>query len=446
MVDTPTAPLLATIPGVEIASVGYWNISNADDWHPSAEDLAAAVAAVDGCKAVRRPCLKFGHTGEPGEGDPSIGLVDNLRLDDNGQTLLGDYVGVPAWLAETDDEGRSVIASAYPNLSGEFEHNYVCQLGHTHPFVVHAVALLGVVRPGIGTLASLYDLYANAPQKEEPIMAKATLEASTTVDQVRKAYYNGPGTDWHLWIREMYVDPPELIVQNDADDSIERIPYTVSGEGDVEFGDGQVVKVEYVAARTKAEKPMVAFASRAEGRPGTKPPSAAEAEAKGKEATPMATLNEGLAQRLGITADADDETILSALDAKLATNESEPVEEQLSTEQVAAAAKRHGLTLVDPDKYQELADAAAAGREARDQQLREHRESIVGAAVDKGKITPARRDHFVKLMEADPEGTESLLASLPEQASIPLAEVGHSVEPQDTNNVTENPTYQNWNF
>lgn len=449
MVDQLTTPAMATIKGVELATVGFWDISNATDWHPSAEDLAAAVAAQE-CPAVRRACLKLGHTGVPGEGDPAIGLVDNMRLSDDGQTLIGDFVGVPAWFAEPDDEGRSVIASAYPDRSGEFSSGYRCQLGHEHPFVVSAVSLLGVVAPGIGTLESLFDLYAKAPQKEEPAMATTAL-ASTTIDQVRKAYYNGPGVDWHLWIREMYVDPPELIVQNDADDTIERVPYEVSGEGEVAFGDPQPVKVEYVNARAAGEKPALACASRAEARPdapaATTNPSATSVEApQGKEGL-VPDLNADLIKRLGLPEDADEAAILAAFDAKIADPApAAPDVEAVTPELVAAAAKRHGLTVLDEGKYTELASDAASGREARAQQLREHRERVVDASIDKGKITPPRREHFLGLMEKDPEGTEAFLDGLPEQASVPLTPMGHSTEPQDTTAVTDNDIYNSWSL
>ena len=188
-IEVPATPLLANVPRVELGTVGTWNISNMNDWHPTADDFASAVAALE-CPAVRRPVLKFGHTGEPGEGDPAIGLIDNMAVSDDGQTLVGDFVGVPAWLAEVDDNGNSVLSSAYPDRSGEWQHNYVCQLGHTHPFVLHAMALLGVVRPGIGTLESLYDLYAKAPEKEPLMPAASTgvLGSSVTPDQIRKAY------------------------------------------------------------------------------------------------------------------------------------------------------------------------------------------------------------------------------------------------------------------
>lgn len=415
--------------------------------------MASAVAALD-CPAVRRPVLKFGHTGKPGEGDPAIGLIDNLRLTEDGQTLVGDFVGVPAWLAEADSEGRSVLASAYPDRSGEWEHNYVCQAGHTHPFVLHAMALLGVVRPGIGTLESLYDLYTKAPDKEVAVAKSAVALAGTTADQIRKAYYEAE-PDWYLWIREMYVDPPELIVQDDHDDSLQRVPYTITGDGEVEFGEGQAVKVEYVAARASAGKPAVAFASRAEARPAAaeavaKSPSAAEAEdTQGKEGA-MPTLKEGLVQKLGLAADADDDAVLSAFEAALATKTEALAEdggagtEEATPEQIAAAAKKHGLVVLDEGVVNGLRADAAAGREARDRQQAEDDAKVVDTAISKGKITPARREHFLACMKVDREGTTTLLEKTLQESAIPMTAIGHSTEPVE--NVTENPAYKNWSF
>lgn len=450
MVDVPGKPVLATVAGVELGSVGYWDISNMQGWHPTAEDFAAAIAALD-CPAVRRPVLKFGHTGEPGEGDPTIGIVDNLRLTEDGQTLVGDFVGVPSWLAEADAEGRSVLSSAYPDRSGEWVHDYVCQLGHTHPFVLRAMALLGVMPPGIGTLESLYDLYTKAPEKETAMAKAGVALAGTTADQVRKAYYEAE-PDWYLWIREMYVDPPELIVQDDHDDSLLRVPYTITGDGEVEFGEGQAVKVEYVAARAAGEKPAIKFASRKEARPpadGRPQMSSAEDEAEespeGKEGA-MPTLKEGLVQKLGISADADDETALKALDEALAAvSGKESADEALETPaQVAAAAKKLGLTVLDDEKAEQLRADASAGREALSRIEREADEKVVQSAISDGKIPPARKDHYLELMSRDRQGTTEWLASVPKEAAVPLTPMGHSTEPVE--NVTENPAYKNWSF
>lgn len=453
MVDVPSPPVLATVAGVELGSVGYWNISNIDNWHPTAADMAAAVAALD-CPAVRRPVLKFGHTGEPGEGDPAIGNIDNLRLTEDGQTLVGDFVGVPAWLAAADSEGRSVLSSAYPDRSGEWEHNYACQAGHTHPFVLHAMALLGVVRPGIGTLESLYDLYTKAPEKEVAVAKSAVALAGTTADQIRKAYYEAE-PDYYVWIREMFVDPPELIVQNDRDDSLERVAYTITGDGEVEFGDGQAVKVEYVNARASVSKPAVAFASRAEARPAAAeaapeipPPVEAEATQEKEEIT-VTQLSDAALEKLGLDAGADLDAVSAAIVALPSAETQEGAPEvteatEATAEQIAAAAKKHGLVVLDEGVVSSLRADAAAGREARDRQQDEDDARVVDTAISKGKITPARRDHFLASMKADREGTTTLLEKTLQESAIPLTAIGHSTEPVE--NVAENPAYKNWSF
>ncbi|MFI7073574.1 2'-5' RNA ligase family protein [Micromonospora sediminicola] len=150
----PESAVLARRNGVELVRAGSWALSTGR-WDASPADLAAAVAASH-CPAVRRPVLWIGHTDERftprgGDGEPTIGWIENMRLADGGHTLIGDYVGVPAWLDQ-------VMASAYPDRSIEGAYNRRCQLGHTHPFILDGVALLGVTRPGVGTLRSLQSL------------------------------------------------------------------------------------------------------------------------------------------------------------------------------------------------------------------------------------------------------------------------------------------------
>lgn len=69
---------------------------------------------------------------------------------------------------------------------------------------------------------------------------------------------------------------------------------------------------------------------------------------------------------------------------------------------------------------------------------------MVDAAIGKGKITPARRDHFIAMMAADRKGTTDLLEKTLQEAAVPLTELGHSTEPVE--NVTESPVYQGWKF
>lgn len=142
---------LRTIPGVELVKTVVWEISTGR-WTVTPEMLAAAVAAHTS-GALPKPILKLGHVDERFDGEPALGWVDNLRLADNGATLVGDFCGCPGWLAD-------VAASAYPNRSVEAIHDLQLADGTVHPLALTAVALLGVTKPGIGTLSTLRDIAA----------------------------------------------------------------------------------------------------------------------------------------------------------------------------------------------------------------------------------------------------------------------------------------------
>jgi len=456
VVDAPAPPPLATIPRVELGSVGTWDISTMEGWHPTADDFASAVAALD-CPAVRRPVLKFGHSDGPG--DPSIGVIDNLALAEDGQTLVGDYVGVPTWLAAADAEGRSVIASAYPDRSGEWEHNYVCQLGHTHPFVLHAVALLGVVRPGIGTLESLYDLYAKAPEKEIAMATTKLALASVTVDQVRSAYYNGPAaSDYNLWIREMLVDPPQLIVQNDADNSLIRVPFTAT-DNEVTFGTAQKVTVEYIdvpaaePAAASARGSSVRFASRAESRPGqpaaTPTPAASAVGTPTEGGSDVAEITDdqlaAMRTALGLPDDADIAAIVTAIEAT-------PDDED-TTETAAASARRAASAPQLPAGAVPIDSGRLAALEADSQrfatflanQRKADIESALSSAIAEGRITPANKETWRKTLDTDLDQGRALLASMAANSAVPVSELGHATEPTDAN-VVDDPAYKNWSI
>jgi hypothetical protein len=448
----PTVPLLGHVEGVELVETGSWNAASGPVTF-TADDLASAVAALD-CPAVRRPVLKAGHDGNHGVGEPALGYVSNLRLSNEGQTLVGDYRGMPAWLTSVNDSGDSVLASAYPDRSIEGEFGHRCQLGHEHPFVVHAVSLLGVELPAVGTLQSLQELYgvvaATTPSpggQQVVVLASARQEtavpqqitAAATTDDVRRAYYSGPGSDWDLWIREMYVDPPELIVDNDGDGSILRVPYSIDEAGEVTFGEPQKVKVTYVNARAASgDEQRVVFASRAESRPGQRPeasttpdpstaPAAEPAAPGGTTSTnesegTMPDLSEGVRERLGLAADAGEDTILAALD--------EALTKRAETPPVAASTPPDGTVLIESAVLEELRVQAAAGAEARAQQQLEHRTRTVDAAISEGRIAPARRDHWLAQLAADP-GAETVLASLA-KGTVPLTELGAPGSGEDT--------------
>lgn len=138
-------PQLVTVPGVELVKVGTWDISTGK-WDVTTEMLHSAVKAA-AAGVLRRPPLKLGHDDPRFDGEPAVGYIDNLRVTDDGQTLVGDYAGVPKWLAD-------VLATAYPSRSVEGV-NLVEHEGTKYPFVLTACALLGVTNPGITSIADL---------------------------------------------------------------------------------------------------------------------------------------------------------------------------------------------------------------------------------------------------------------------------------------------------
>jgi len=127
-------------------------------------------------------------------------------------------------------------------------------------------------------------------------------------------------------------------------------------------------------------------------------------------------LTQGLRERLGIPAAAnlDDTGLLSALDEALAEQEVTPT---------ASMAAAPGTVVLDEAQYADLVASAADGRTARQQQLADSRAALVNAAVEDGRIAPARRDHWVNSLAADP-GMAETLAGL-EKGLVPVAAAGY---------------------
>ncbi|MEV5211343.1 phage protease [Micromonospora sp. NPDC053740] len=498
----PAPPTLARVNRVELVHTGSWNAKSGPVTF-TPDDLASAVGAFD-CPAVRRPVLKFGHDGNHGAGDPAIGWVDNLALDDDGGALVGDFVGMPAWLATPDSTGSSVLSSAYPDRSIEGEFDYRCQLGHNHPFVVHAVALLGVERPGVGTLPSLQGLAAvygveladgtdptgtavtvafaaerAALPNDEPVAASVTdgrsimpnprpakVAASVSVEDVRRDYYDK--APWSHWITEVHLDPLQLIVVDDDSGQRWRVPVDVTGDDTFTFGEPVQVLVRYVdkpeQVAASVGQPIV-YASRAESRPGQQPTASTPTEpaeptaepvepapaeplanpelpAAEPEPTtepkedPVSTMSD-VRSRLGLPDDADEAAVSAAVLAAIggqptehttdatpeAVTEPETPAEPTPVAASTSPALPDGVVTIDREALAELRRNATLGATAHERQRVADRDATIAAAMNDGKFAPARKDHWVKAWEADPEGTKATLSAL-ESGLIPMAAAG----------------------
>ena len=130
----------------------------------------------------------------------------------------------------------------------------------------------------------------------------------------------------------------------------------------------------------------------------------------------MPDFNEEIRARFGLPVDATDEAVLERIDAELA-EPTEPAEP-------AAPAVPEGAVVVDAEELEELRAAARAGQTALARQEADDRARVLDAAVAAGKFPPARREHYARMLQADPEGATALIDSLA-PGLVPVAEIGH---------------------
>lgn len=453
-VTNPQAPSLVRVPQVELMRTGTWQGITGEHTF-TRDDLAAAVAAL-GCPSVRRAPIRLGHVDPRFDGEPAVGYIDNLAVTDGGATLVGDYAGLPGWMT------TEVLASAYPDRSIEGEYDHRCQVGHTHPFVLTGLALLGVTAPAVGNLTSLQDVAArfgvaaSRPGAGAPVTVHlrgarmpnptpTTVALGVTVEDVRRKFYET--ADWSLWIEEIQLDPLQLITLDDADGKRARVPIIIgAGDGSdaVTFGDEVPVVVRYddagapdlsgagEAGQVAASRQVVRFASRAESRPtASKPAAAAGGKPQGSKEVQMA-LREDLIALLQLDDTVSDEDIVAAVEALEQADTGMGTTVAEGGEPVAASAALtlpDGVVAMDAAALKALQVSAARGEDARRQQERESREREVDDAVRLGKITPATRGHYLKLAEVDFASTKALLSSLAPGLVPVTGEIGHSQAP-----------------
>jgi hypothetical protein len=525
---------LARRSDVELIRTGSWAASSGA-WNPTRQDILAAVEAMK-CPAVRRPRIKLGHTDERfnGDGQPALGWFENLRTGDGGHTLVADQVALP-WL-------NQVQAAAYPDRSIEGAYRYRCGLGHEHPFVLTAVALLGVTPPAVSTLKSVQDLpdmlgvaaAEDVPDGAEHVeltilAADAHPGDGADEDALKRYWLTGPGlkrwaTDPHPWrtlyalllphlknpeytkrvTSRWYIEhfghtpnehgvsaaaegkdavmpsraekirhawnassppltqwvaearPDAAVVVDDADpDNRTWTLYPVTWDGD------EPVFGQPVPHDPAAEKVLV-FASRADSRPDavdppqdpgplpdTNPP--AESPAPAEPAAPVLPAAEpepentepeeedlvstdlsAVCSRLGLSDDADEQAILSALDAlKTKADTPEPTPEMVAASAAAEQEKdelRKEVTVL----ASQVQTMSAKLAEAEAVKAATVKASVIDDAARLGKFTPADREQWEKDYDEAPAAVTRILASIAPGAAVPVAASGVAGAPEPT--------------
>lgn len=462
---------LARREGIELVRTGSWSAASGS-WQPTREDILSAVKATE-CPAVRRIRLKLGHFdprfNSGGDGEPALGWFENLRATDGGNTLVGDQVALP-WLS-------SVQAAAYPDRSIEGTYRYRCGLSHEHPFVITAVALLGVTPPAVSALRSVQDLpemlgVAAAevdPDNGEHVsvtVAAGQPEAvaagagnggirMSLAQRIRDAW-NASGAPFTQWVQEVRANA--AVVVDDADRSHRLVPVTFDG-GKVLFG----VPAPY---DPESDRPVV-FASRAESRPEPEPaepldtepspgidqppaeplkPPTEAASSNLPAAEPEQEINpdpkedlvstelSGIRSRLGLADDADEQTILSALD-ELKTKADTPAVAEPTPEMVAASAaatEKAKQAEAEKDELRKEVQVLASQMQqvttelsaTKAAQAATVKASVFDAAIKDGKLKPADREQWEKDYDEAPGAITRVLASIAPGTAVPVMASG----------------------
>jgi hypothetical protein len=450
-----------TIEGVELVTVGMeWHAASGEETF-TFENLSDAVEAANEDPHIIDPRVKLGHTSEVngalnhidpfealGDAAPAFGRVVNLRLANDGAVLLGDFVEVPAWLADA-------MPSAYPNRSIEARRMVETEGGKHYSMVLTAVALLGPVLPACTELEDIERVLiegpsgvaaASNPHPEEGRMTEIT--ASVATGTIRERFNfdwamdsdNGVEQDTYWWwARDVRVDPNEIIA-DDTEGGLWSVPFETDGKDEVTFGEPVRVREEFVpvtasatsvVAKLRDRKDQRVLASNLE-RPEKPAPKAAASQPEEEDTMDAKAIRESL----GLAESATDEQVLAkAAELKEAGEEEQPEGEETpeGTEEATggepatpeAVAASHGQ-VVDKQAFAQLQEDAKAGRDARASQLSAERAQIVTDAVKAGKFPPSAEAAYREQLDKGGEieaSTRKFIDGLPDN-TVPVEETG----------------------
>lgn len=436
---------LTTIEAVPLIRTGTYDLSTGSQTFAE-EDLAAAAAAWATDPAVKNPRVKIASVEsalglDPAAhgGEPAFGYFDNLRVSDDGQTLLAD-AHVPPGVA-------GAMEWAYPSLSIEgTPRGWTSATGRSHELVVTAVALLGVHWPGVSTLEDFSAFLAEGPKIEKtdapeevlatmPRHARTGPHAGLDVDLIGRRFIDlvdgggvtlpdGIENAWALWVTAIRVDDTGNLYVKAIDESSGRLfraDATVKG-GEVTFGDlVEVIEQDVPVAAAGARAPVVlaSWASRAESR-AVRATQTTDEEAPGMTDEQRRTL----AAAHGLDPEtATVEQIMAAAAEAAQARVPEPAPEPAPPEPVVpepvpepVAASAAPTVTVSREVWEETnrrLQAVETDVQARSQaEQRVERDGMVTAALREGRIGPSERATWREQLDRAPEATAALLAAL----------------------------------
>jgi hypothetical protein len=465
---------LKTIKNVPIVSTGTYKLGSGETTFTKDHLASAVLAASD--PTVRAPRIKIGHEDKrfpAGDGQPAAGSVRNMALDAKGETIIGDLVDVPDWLA-------AKIHSAYPARSIEGGFNYSAPSGHDYKLVISNLSLLGETWPGVTSMDDLREVMERNGEIEPVAAEGAPIEFSKgRAEKFVMAKVAGD-TDGDL---NDIVDEKSLVAAiKAADDNNDRaaiikaagrlglsskVPATWNADGSIKAPVKAALDIGGIprrfAADLKAGKlPKLSPQAWArsveagddgalalvvdEGEKLTRLPiTVADTDVTYGEPTAVAASNGSLtgefkgprvlaswpspssrevktmkvgnvevdqavvAKSLGLADDADEATIVKKLKGE---------DVAASSEEPSSLTLPDGVVAIDKEKLAELEEKANAGANVAAKQAKSERDETITGAIKGGRIAAAQREHFSTLWDKDPEGVEKLLTAKVEEGGL----------------------------
>lgn len=140
-------------------------------------------------------------------------------------------------------------------------------------------------------------------------------------------------------------------------------------------------------------------------------------------------------EALGLSADASDDEVTEALAAAgifgqqptppTPTPEPNPKPEPTPEPTGAELVNASGTMRIDVSAWQEREDRLKRLEAQAAKQSRDERDKVIAKAVEDGKFAPARKEHWVRLWDADPEGTRQVIDTLARNV-IPVMASGYA--------------------
>jgi hypothetical protein len=482
---------LPHLEGVELGTAGMEWPASTGPFTLTMEHIADVVTAANDDPHVVVPRVKLGHTStingvaqtvdpfrDLGDAAPVFGRIINLRTTNEGAVLLGDYVDVPRWLAEG-------MPSLFPNRSGEWYPDVTTEGGKHYSMVLAAVACLGAFGPGITDLEDLVRLATEGPTIDpaQSAGARSTVppsqpasHTSVSVGVIRDRFNfewatneeSFPGVDTYWWwARDIRVDPPEIIVDDD-EGGLWRVPFTTDGEDNVEFDTPVRVRETFVDLPASAQPDAVQTAAPISS--GQRVLASNLGRPQKDDRVPAATRSSNAndpqedhtvdpaeeRSLLGLAEDATDEEVAARRaqiadlpDPQPTTDDPEPDEDpehepeepgaEVEPEPVAASADTVTVSRQvwdETNQRLERVETSETQRAARE--TAERRDNLADGWVRAGQIAPSERDHYRSMLDVDEERTTELAASLA-PGRVPVDERGAAPDPESadlTNHAT----------